>query len=282
MTTRFVDRPRARRALLLVAACGLALAAVGCIDHEVRLELAADGSGRLIETTVARGPMAEMMKAMAAEEEDDTEEKRADAEARAAELGEGVTFVSYEKLPEEEGLGERVVYRFADIEALRLDPAPSGDEGPSDGPSETIRFRFDEASGKKVLVADFSDSEAATDVTDAADPDAAGGESDAEADAMAEAMGEGMMEMVKPFLQGFRVRVLVDIAGSGVETTAPHAGSEVTLLELDFDRLLAQEGAWEKLSALGDDASLLQAGEALAGVDGVVIPADEVRIAFEP
>lgn len=286
-------RPARRRfppSLLAVLGCLAALALAGCVEHEVLVKLAADGSGEIVETTVARGPMVEMLKAMEAEQgEDDTAEKRAEAEARAARLGEGVTFVSWEKLPDAEGLGERTVYRFSDVTKLSLDPAPDDGEGSGDGErEERLRFRFEEADGRKVLVAQFEDPDAGAAAAPLAGEGEGGtpaepeGEADGseEIEEMAEALGEGMLEMVKPFLQGFRMRVAVAVDGRIVATDAPRDGSEVTLLELDFDRILAQEGAWEKLSAMGEDASLAEAGRGLAGVDGVVIPTGEVRIEF--
>jgi hypothetical protein len=277
---------------------------VACLEHTVLLKLRPDGSGELIETTFLKGQMLEMARAMAAMEEGgegagilagQADEKRAEAEARAAQLGEGVTFVSWEALAGEGSEGERAVYRFADVSTLRIAPAPASDDGeaaPMGASEDVIRFRFgDGAEGSHRLVAVFGDVPAPEAAGDAVAGEAMADVEPASADdvegmagmeEMADAMGAGMMEMMKPFLQGMKMQVLVEVEGEVVTTDAPFSdGSTVTLLALDFDQIVADPEAWKKLSAMDSDASLSVLGPQLQGLPGVRAPGGtEVAIEF--
>lgn len=298
----------ARSGWRLVPLLAILASTTACLEYTVLLKVRPDGSGELVETTLMKGQMLEMARAMSAMEGEEGEEggglmagqadeKRAEAEARAAKLGPGVTLASWEPVSEEDREGDRAVYRFDDVTALDLQPAPdSGDggEAPATGPGESIRFRWaDAGSGRKRLVAVFGE-ETPPEETLAEDgaesPEMASAEGEAGAEEMegfeemADAMGAGMMEMMKPFLAGMKMRVLVEVEGELLETDAPHTeGSQVTLLELDFDQILADPAAWEKLSALDSDASLAVLGPQLQGLPGVRVPAGrEVSIEFRP
>lgn len=279
---------------------------VACLEHTVLLKLRPDGSGELIETTFLKGQMLEMARAMAAMESDgegegggllagQADQKRAEAEARAARLGEGVTFVSWEAVTGEGTEGERAVYRFADVSKLRISPAPASEDGegaPMGGSEDVIRFRFgDGAEGSRRLVAVFGDEPApeaagdavASEATADVDPASADGVEDmAGMEEMADAMGAGMMEMMKPFLQGMKMQVLVEVEGEVVATDAPFSdGSTVTLLAFDFDQIVADPEAWKKLSAMDSDSSLSVLGPQLHGLPGVRAPGGtEVAIEF--
>jgi hypothetical protein len=206
-----------------------------------------------------------------------------------------VTFVSWEALTGEGSEGERAVYRFADVSKLRISPAPASEDGegaPMGASEDVIRFRFgDGAEGSHRLVAVFGDEpapEAAGDavageaLADAEPASADGVEEMAGMEEMADAMGAGMMEMMKPFLQGMKMQVLVEVEGEVVATDAPFSdGSTVTLLALDFDQIVADPEAWKQLSAMDSDASLSVLGPQLQGLPGVRAPSGtEVAIEF--
>ena len=298
-----------RRGWRLVPLLAVLISTTACLEYTVLLKVRPDGSGELVETTMMKGQMLEMARAMTAMEGEEggegdslmagqAEEKRAEAEARAAKLGPGVTLASWEPITGEDAEGDRAVFRFDDVTQLDLQPAPDsgdGEEAPATGPGESIRFRWaDAGSGRRRLVAVFGEEEppaetvaeggGADDLELAAEEGAAGAEGTEGFEEMADAMGAGMMEMMKPFLAGMRMRVLVEVEGEVLETDAPHAeGSQVTLLDLDFDQILADPAAWEKLSSLDSDASLAVLGPQLQGLPGVLVPAGrEVAIEFRP
>lgn len=271
-----------RRAPMLALAV---LVATACVEHEVVIKLRPDGSGEIVETTMARGEMVEAMKGMkeaAAEEESDG---RAKAEARVAALGAGVSLVSWEELTDG-GLGERTVYAFEDINNVSVGQGPESEDAP--GGDDRVSFRFTRDGGVSRLVAVFDTPEAPAPATE--EPEVVGAEATEGADSMGEAMGAGMeamgaemAEMMKPFLEGFKTRLVIEVDGDVVETDAPAVnGSAVTLMEFDFDQVLATDGAWEKVAALGNEQNLVVVGQALEGVPGVSVPsASEVTLTFD-
>jgi hypothetical protein len=71
----------------------------------------------------------------------------------------------------------------------------------------------------------------------------------------------------------------VDVLGTIVKTNSPHVqGSRVTLLEMDFKELLANEAL---LAKVGQPSSIEEAKTLLAGVKGFKVNLDrEVTIEF--
>ncbi|MGH9379649.1 MAG: hypothetical protein ACRD2Z_03405 [Thermoanaerobaculia bacterium] len=268
-----------------MSALAVLLMAAGCVEHETVIKLRPDGSGEIVETTIARGEMVEAMKGMKPEGAEAENDGRAKAEARAATIGAGVSLVSWEELTEG-GLGERTVYAFEDINRISVGQGPDSEGGPSGG--DRVSFRFTRDGGVSRLVTVFPKPAAAP---EQAAPAPGGSEGSTEApaedaaamgEAMGEAMGQGMAEMMKPFLEGFKTRLVVEVVGDVVETDAPAVnGSAVTLMAFDFDQVLATEGAWDKITALGDEQNLVVVGQALEGVPGVDVPsASEVTVSF--
>lgn len=295
-----------RAALLVVAATVLC----ACVEYEQVVTVRSDGTGTIRETTFIKGPMAAMMRSMNAQEESaestegslemaagaDEEQKARD---RAAAFGEGVNFVSWEKISDDDREGGIAVYDFDDVTALRLDTSPPDMEESEplepdeeaveeEADSEDIRFRFDRQGGRRVLVAlfDFEEPEPEPAMPEEAVAESPGeeeGEEMAEAvEDMAEGMAEGMAEMMKPMLKGMRMRTVVEIEGEVLESDVPVEGSRVVLMDLDFDAIMANEEGMKKLTLLDDEASMDEVREALSGLPGVVFPAtDEVRIVFK-
>jgi hypothetical protein len=75
-----------------------------------------------------------------------------------------------------------------------------------------------------------------------------------EAEKAQAAQALGMMKMM---MKGLFVDVSMNVGGKVIKTNAPHVdGSRVTLLQIDFDKLLADEAALQKLQAASDLKSL--------------------------
>ena len=97
-----------------------------------------------------------------------------------------------------------------------------------------------------------------------------GGGSDADKAQMAQAMG-----MMKMMMRGLFVDVALTVNGRIIKSNAPYVeGSRVTLLQLDFDKLLADDTALLKLQSAKDLKSL-------ASVPGLkVVTEPKVTIEF--
>ena len=85
--------------------------------------------------------------------------------------------------------------------------------------------------------------------------------------------------MMKKLFDGLKVTIDVDVLGTIVKTNSPYVqGSRVTLLEMDFSQLLAND---QLLEQIGEPGSLEEAKELLKNVKGFKVNLDrEVTIEF--
>jgi hypothetical protein len=253
----------------------------GCLDVEKTVTVKPDGSGTVIETVVLSKAVLEQMKGMAAAfggKGDDamkgfdlSDEKKAKEEA--GKMGEGVTFVSAKKVSTEKGEGATVTFTFKDINKLKIDQNPSSSApktpgGAAGGPSkvEPITFAFTKGAPAQLTV---RMPKPALDKKAKPAPDAAG-------------MEEMAMQMAQQMFKDMRIRIAIAVAGKIVETNAEyHDDSRVTLMEMDFNKLLANP---EKMKALSkaNPQSLEEMKALVKGLDGVKVEtAPEVKVKFQ-
>jgi uncharacterized membrane protein len=87
--------------------------------------------------------------------------------------------------------------------------------------------------------------------------------------------------MIKQMLAGMRIAVTVSVGGHIIETNASwRDGNAVTLIELDFDTILANSDGLEAMQSQSD-ATLQEMKKLLQAIPGVKVePQAEVRIVF--
>lgn len=297
---------------VLILAAGLA----GCLEIGMLVRVKGDGSGTLEKTmTVNPKALAELPKelekagfqptqsggtaagapAAPARPLDDVPDEELlkgglfDLETlrqEAAEMGEGVTFVSATPIRAPDRVGVKATYAFRDVAKLRFSqkPAPQGADAPGAAPrspEDDVTFSVArQSNGNVVLRVANNVAEAIrgpSAAPAAAAPPAAG------AGDPVEAMASAMMAMMKPLLKGLRMTIAVEVAGRVVKTNSPYlAGSTVTFMDMDFGALLADEAAFKQLGA-GLAGSLASQKQALARVKGMKIHLDpELTIEFTP
>lgn len=259
---------RMRAALLAVAA----FATAGCLQGERVIHVQPDGSGRIEDSVKLTGEFAEMLAAFEdAEGEKTPEEKLAEKKEKARKAGEkmgpGVSLVSFEVA--EDGT-EKTVYAFEDITKLSIaDSAmPPGDDEEEEGgggpPTEAMTFRLERDGGVTTLVVVHP-------VEEGADAAAAG-------EAPSDAEKEQAVGMFRGMFEGARVRTVLRVGGEILDTDSPHRdGSTITLLEIDFDELLADQASVETMAMSQDRPSR----ETLSQVEGITISeAPEITVRF--
>ena len=269
-----------------IAGLALVLALLsGCITFLSEIHLAADGSGTLVQTVTmnphaAAAAMEEVAHGMGAsgetkasgEKTDDNLFAKTDWSAKAKELGDGVEFVSADRIHTEDTEGVRATYRFRDVAKLSLNPKPGaaiGTEGAGRSAPRAIRFRFERAGARSVLTAVVPPGEREK-TADAAPPAA---KADPE-----------QIEMIRRMFRGMHIAMNVDVEGAIVSTNASYRdGSRVTLVDLDMDRLLEDPKTLDALNArlsaaAGDDARTAAVLSEFPGVKIETKP--EVRIEF--
>ncbi len=256
--------------ILLLAPALLALVFTSCFQSETTIHLNKDGSGTLVEETRLGAQMAAMMGQMAGlggeaganpMKEMFSEEK---AKARAATLGEGVTFGKSEAITADGAMGARVTYQFKDINALRVSTddsmknMPPMGEAAAPAAKKTQPIAFTYAGGRLTVKMPKPDKDAA--------PEAAADAADAETPDMDSPEAQAMM---KQMMGDMKVSLKLVIEPGIAETNATHQdGNTITLMEMDMGKLVENPDNMKKLSKIDQDDSAA-AMEALKGIDGV-------------
>ncbi|MEO5916142.1 MAG: hypothetical protein ABIS50_18035 [Luteolibacter sp.] len=259
-----------KRLLLAITSTVIALLLPGCLQSETTIHLNKDGSGTLVEQTTLGAQMMAMMDQMSSFGGADGRAKAKDpvaemfspekAKARAATLGEGVTFEKSEPIEIGGNKGARTTFKFADINKLKIAPgegmkdmSPMGAAAPATAKSEPIAFKF--ADGTLTIgMPEPAKPEADKD----AKPDAPDMEENPQMDAM-------MKQMLGDMKMSFKV-----VVDSGIADTdaTNHDGNTVTLMEMEMGKLLEKPETLKKLQA-ADHNDPQAAMEALKGLEGV-------------
>ena len=189
-------------------------------------------------------------------------------------MGEGVRLSSAEPIDEDGRKGCRAFYDFDDINQLTINQNP-GDQMPSgmtaDEPTSTedvVTFSFTPGSPATLVInlpQDFQDNNPDEDPTP-----------------VDSTQGEQQLAMMREMFEGARIHMAVVVEGAITETNASYRdGNRITLIEVDFDRLLEDEEQLELLSnANPQTASEVKA--LLEDVDGIKIETGrEILVRFE-
>lgn len=268
-----------RRPVAAVPLAFFVMASAGCISSSTIVTIRPDGSGTIEQTVSMRAETAKQLQAMmaglrgggvAASDELFT---AADAMAAARELGEGVTFVSSERVPDAGRVGRRARYAFGDIRTIHISqrpasPGPAAGAGPRRQASDDVRFDFErQPSGTARLSIRFPQAEAGS--AEASTPDTA----------PPRAPTAEELDGLKKMLDGLRIDIALDVAGTIVDTNSPYvSGSRVTLVEVDFARVIEHP---DRLARLREPKNLDEAKALLRDLPGVKISLDrELWVVF--
>lgn len=245
------------RRLRLICIGILAASLAGCVEDVKVVTVNADGSGTLEITKRMRKWALEEIRKAGGKPSVDDEDK---AKARAAMLGEGVTFVSAEVLKDDEWEGIRSTYSFKDVSKLNIDECADG--------SGTVFRLARPAGGNAVLTVSkpFKKREPQPPQEDAL---------------------KLTEEQKRALMAGLKMNVTVVVAGSIVKTNSPWVeGSSVTFLEVDFDQLVAEEARLKKLvetdpATLEEAKEQIKALKTLLAMSGGLNSLDDVRTALK-
>ena len=234
------------------ALCLSLLLVHGCFSDSTVMKVNPDGSGTLVVTTTMKAKAIQQMKEMAkafggdnAKEPEFFTEKQ--AREKAAKMGEGVAFVSCEPVKGKDAEGQKAVYSFKDITKLKLDevndPPGSGGEGGFKAEAkkgDPITFKLAKLGNGNSLLTIVNPKMAAKPAGGAETPEAA----------PAREVPEEQLGMMKEMMGGLKISLQVEVAGKIVKTNSAHVqGSTVTILEMDFDKILTDMPKFKKLAA---------------------------------
>jgi hypothetical protein len=279
------DRAGVRRIRLLrwLVPLAVAVGLLGCFDSAILVKVNKDGSGTVEETVVLSNTFTEMMKSFgggtAEEGAPEQEQNLVDEEklrAKAASMGPGVELVSAEPVTTDSGSGFRAVYRFQDINNLKVNQNPSENvPGPPTGgdapqnPEELLQFRFSRGSTATLEIIYPQQFD---------EPDEEGAEAQEGPDPSAD---PEMMAMMKELYKDMRMRLAVQVNGSIVDTNATYRdGSQVTLMDVDFGKLMEEGDAFDRLMRAKPN-TVEEMKELLKGIESIKVEtAQEIRIRF--
>jgi hypothetical protein len=268
-------------------------ALTGCITSETLIKLNADRSGTVEQLilvnmkTLEELPrlLGEMMGGDGKSSSSNSSKPKgsshldifdeAQLRADAAKLGQGVRFISAEKILRGDMQGARVVYGFDDVNVLTIAQDPPmgafGDVPPKAGAADALDLglerlpngntlltvRFDEAGGSK------------------------GGKSSPSGKAAKGDTPPGMEEMMQQMFDGFRVAIDVEVNGPIVSTSSLFVeGSRVTVLEMDLGMLIRDGGNLKMFEKLEPGASVAEMMPLLKDVKGIKVNQTPLTIEF--
>jgi hypothetical protein len=263
----------------------LAALCAGCIETVTLVKIKADGSGTLEQTVLmskaAREQMRMMMQSMSEglggkaggfDEQALAMLKTDELVATAAKLGKGVTFVSADTVETDKAEGYRAVYAFDDINQLRINQnpgenVPSSPGQESEAETELVTFAFRKGKTPSLTVRRPRSGR----------PDGRGSEGRDTAtggtvlDEGEELDVDKAIEQAKQMFEGMRVAMVIEVDGAIVETNATHvSGNRVTLMDLDFEKLLGAPEHLEKF-AKANPATVEGAKRLVEGVPGMKV-----------
>lgn len=266
--------------LLLLSAVVLVL--TGCFEVETNIKLKKNGSGTMEETMLFSQmlmmQMSQMGQAFGGEEESEANENPMyDVEklkAEAADKGEGVTYASSEAIERDGKSGYKVIYNFKDINTLKYNNDPSKKMnmptmGMEDEESdEFVRFQY--KNGELIInfpVEEDDDSEEYDD-DDVEEFDQEG--LDDAVDEMA-----GMDEMMKQMFTDMKFKTTIEFEGGIKKTNATFVdGNKITLMEMDFNKVMENAEAFKTLGTL-QSATPAEQKEAMKNLPGVKVETEE-------
>ena len=261
----------------IAAACAL-LALNGCIDTNTKIAVKPDGSGTIERTIVLSKHFAEFMASMGNKDSPAKIESgilnEKGLKDEVSRMGSGVTFVSAQQITTDKGNGYKVVYAFKDINKLKLSQNPAaGLSAPSGGstsagttPAENFIFTFVPGSPATLTITAPKPTPAAKPATPAASgPDA-----------------DKMMAQLKPMYADMHIVLTIVVQGQITDTNAAYVdGSTVTLVDMDFAKILADDATFKKLSS-SQTQSITEVQKMVKAIPGVKIDnQDKVKISFK-
>ncbi|HEY7751480.1 MAG TPA: hypothetical protein VH917_04250 [Ignavibacteriaceae bacterium] len=210
----------------------------GCLKVETTVNVNTDGSGTIEETVFISREFADMIEEFSQSFGDTTEKEeftlfKEDELISAAEnYGEGVNYVSGEKISNDKWEGFKAVYSFSDLNTIRMKPDPDSkvsvgvEEDSLDEQKDYYYFKFTGGNVASVII-DRPDIK----------PDLNDEEEHVEEEYENESE-EMDAEFVK-MMEGMSVKIDVNFNGKILETNASYVeGSKITLIGLELDAML--------------------------------------------
>jgi hypothetical protein len=248
-----------RRPVLALIAV-VAVTCTGCLRSSTVIELKPDGSGTILQETGLTPDAMAMIKGFAAQNQSagassGVSDLFTEDQARKAAETMGVTFVSGEPFKTSTLEGYRSRFAFDDITKVKVNmDQTTASMSPNSGGTRQppFSFAFDKGAASSLLTIQMPEQGPGGQKLLPGLGAGGAGTTDVQKAQAAQAMA-----MMKMMLKGLFVDVTLNVNGRILKSNAPYVdGSRVTLMQVDFDKLLADEAAMKRLEAASDLKSL--------------------------
>jgi hypothetical protein len=199
---------------------------------------------------------------------------------RTKELGEGVTYVSSSKINTKDYEGFRTTYAFTDINKVKINQdakgkmpsAPAQEDANSKKKQEDITFVFTKGNPAELVIKLPADQVPAK---------AEAGIQDKKPVPESEQPPAEMKAFITRMFEGMKMALSVEVAGTILETNAAYKdGSKVTLLEMDFGKLIERPEQLQKINRVRPE-TLEEIRKLMKDFPGIKVELNnEVRIKF--
>lgn len=274
------------RCFKLVMAGVISCLLAGCFQVATVVHVNPDGSGTVEERVLLSKKLIAQLDAMFQGFAGEGGEKPKGLEIfepdklkdQAASMGEGVTYLSGEKVESADYTGYAAMYAFTDITRLRLNNTSSDAMGAASGGRKAaalpMTFRFSKGSPSTLTVVHPREKTA----------ESVGTRTSAEPASSpatpAEPPGEELKKLAELFM-GLKFQLAVEVNGTIVSTNATHRdGQRLTLVDFDLAKLGNAAANIEKLGML-NDASFDEAMAMLKDIPGMKADMnEELKVVF--
>lgn len=232
----------------------------GCVEYGLTVKINKDGSGEIVEDMLLASQIVNMAKAFSSDGDNTISLTEENQKSKAFTFGKGVVFSSFEEIKTEAKEGYKTVYTFTDINDVLISEnmfnetieefakdEDEDDEDESDDEDDDNFFRFEYNSRKKgalTIMNGFAEA------INKANKEIADDDSDDEENYDAKNIDQELA-MAKSFLKGMRFYTKVEFDNIK-NSNVPFENNQITLFEIDMDKLLAQPELFKDLMKDGD------------------------------
>jgi hypothetical protein len=220
----------------------------GCLQVKTTVNLNKDGSGTIEEIVTMKSEVINMMKEFAMSFDSTKSEEfnmfnETELSEKASNFGEGVKYLSGEKVTMDGYEGYKAVYSFADINKIKLNPSPEDKipygaelgEVEEESTKDLLKFNFKKGN-PSIVVIDFPKPQM-EDKPNIEEPD------EFEDSTFNEQAEQKMIEM----FDGMKMALYFNFTDGIEETDASFLdGSKVTFLEIDFSEIIKNKEVFKK------------------------------------
>jgi len=239
----------------------------GCVEYGLTIKVNKDGSGQIVEEMLMANQIINMAKAMNTDEGNMDAFSKERVMEKGSRFGQDVTYKDFEEIKTEAKQGYRVTYSFNDINKVQLSDKVfsesvesvtenvkmgNDDEAEEESEDDEVElekfYNFDyNKKGKLVIKNGFT--EAINEAKEKKNKEVK--EWSEESEKMSDEEVEQNINMAKMFVQGMKFFTRIEFDNIK-DANVPYENNQITLFEIDMDKLLDNPDTFKELMKDGD------------------------------